>query len=276
MAHDAFLMYVDDWLSSGRIDLMDAYEERGYFRLLLRAWKQPDCGLPTDQLTLAAWSRMGTQWFRETADKTLRTAGKTSGQKVLECFVERDGRLFNEKQLTERQYQEKINTARRSNGKLGGRPKKPDWEANNNLEETTRFPTEKLSETNQVSGSVLVLTVSSKENPSEERKDLPMRKEFDDQWLEFVVLCRGFWKDLIEEDLSNLWFGYKNLDFEQKRLANANLSARINAGQDPKFVSRRKYFDQGEWKRVLTRSVPPKSQERRVTSSAIQFIGGGK
>ena len=140
MPKDAFLMYVDDWLSSGRIELMDAHEERGYFRLLLRAWKQPDCGLPTDDLTLAAWSRMGTQWFRETADRTLRIAGLTSGSKVRSCFVERNSRLFNERQLKEWDYQNTFIETRRRNGSLGGRPKKEPTD--NQVVSSRLFPEE--------------------------------------------------------------------------------------------------------------------------------------
>lgn len=136
MPRDAFFIYVDDWLSSGRIELMDAHEERGYFRLLLRAWKQPDCALPTDDLTLASWSRMGTQWFRETADRNLRADGVTSGSKVRACFQEANGRLFNVRQHKEWDYQQNVWAKRIANGKRGGRPKK---EPNDNLDETTRL-----------------------------------------------------------------------------------------------------------------------------------------
>ncbi len=179
MPREAFLMYVDDWLSSSRIESMDAHEERGYLRLLLRAWKQPDCALPTDDVTLASWSKMGTQWFRETADRTLRAAKVTSGQKVRACFVEKDGRLINERQRREWDYQQKILTARIANGKHGGRPKKePAGNREDNLDETIRFREKKQNETNQVS-SLLV---------SSEVKKLPYTKngltaeEFETAW----------------------------------------------------------------------------------------------
>jgi hypothetical protein len=140
MPRNAFLMYVDDWLSSSRIELMDAHEERGYLRLLLHAWKQPDCGLPTDDLTLAAWSKMGPQWMRETADRKFRVSGVTSGQKVRACFVERNGRLFNERQFREWENQLAYVEKQKDNGKRGGRPKKePIGYLPDNPEETQAF-----------------------------------------------------------------------------------------------------------------------------------------
>jgi uncharacterized protein YdaU (DUF1376 family) len=51
-----FPFYPDRWLSSSRIDLMSAEEERGYLRLLLRSWGMPDCTLPDDKNKLLKWS----------------------------------------------------------------------------------------------------------------------------------------------------------------------------------------------------------------------------
>jgi uncharacterized protein YdaU (DUF1376 family) len=53
-----FPMYPDRWLSSSRIDIMSAEEERGYLRLLLRSWGMPDCTLPNDPSKLLKWSLM--------------------------------------------------------------------------------------------------------------------------------------------------------------------------------------------------------------------------
>lgn len=174
MPRDAFLLYVDDWLSSSRIELMDAHEERGYLRLLMRAWKQSDCGLPTDELTLAAWSKMGSQWFRETADRALRVPGMTSGQKVLQCFFSRDGRFFNERQLSERQYQERVNEKRRANGALGGRPPgKPNGSSVITERLFSNNRTGNLEKTNLVSGSGLVSSSSGDSSSSFEKEKTP-------------------------------------------------------------------------------------------------------
>jgi len=53
-----FPFYPDDWLSSSRIDLLTADQERGYFRLLCRSWNMPDCILPDNEKLLLKWSRM--------------------------------------------------------------------------------------------------------------------------------------------------------------------------------------------------------------------------
>lgn len=163
----AFLLYIDDWLSSPRISLMDAHEERGYFRLILHEYLQPDCGLPDDDKVLAVWSKLGPQWWLETRDKTLRQKGVTSGSKLRACFELRDGRLFNERLYREWLHQQEVRQKRSEVGRLGGRPRK-------NLlvstEESKRFSTKnqtgKQTETNDVwacvSGSGLEVSETGK------------------------------------------------------------------------------------------------------------------
>lgn len=120
----AFLFYIDDWLSSKRVALMDAHEERGYLRLLLAAATESDCGLPDEDSWLAITSLLGSQWFRPTKERSKRVAGKTSGQKVRECFELRDGRLYNARLLKEWNHQREVSEAKRNAGILGGRPRK--------------------------------------------------------------------------------------------------------------------------------------------------------
>jgi uncharacterized protein YdaU (DUF1376 family) len=119
---DAFLFYIDDWLSSGSIAAMDAAEERGYLRLLLRAAKEPDCRLPDDDAQLAVISLLGKQWWRPTKDPDRRFGAKTSGEKIRECFEAVDGRLHNERLHREWRHQKEVREKRREFGKLGGRP----------------------------------------------------------------------------------------------------------------------------------------------------------
>ena len=71
--YGAFLLYVDDWLSSTAIELMTAAEERGYLRLLMHAWKSPDCGLPKDDKTLAQLSKLGGAWRGKSGDRATGT-----------------------------------------------------------------------------------------------------------------------------------------------------------------------------------------------------------
>jgi hypothetical protein len=93
----AFLMYIDDWLSSKQIALMDAAEERGYLRLLLYAASEPDCGLPDSDSELAFISLLGSQWGKPTADESRRLGALTSGDKLRRCFYLKTNRLFNDK-----------------------------------------------------------------------------------------------------------------------------------------------------------------------------------
>lgn len=103
----AFLFYVEDWLSSTAIDLMTGAEERGYLRLLLHAWKAPDCGLPNDDRVLARLSRLDGEWHTG------------SGAVVRSEFFEKDGRLYNARLLKERENQIAVRMARSGAGKAG-------------------------------------------------------------------------------------------------------------------------------------------------------------
>ncbi len=105
------MIYIDNWLSSQKIMLMDASEERGYFRLLLHAAKQEDAGLPDDDAILSSISLLGPQWFKPTADKSKRF-GTTSGQKIRTCFIESNGRLYNERLSEEHQRWLEVKTRR--------------------------------------------------------------------------------------------------------------------------------------------------------------------
>lgn len=115
----AFLFDVDAWLSSTDVSMMSAVEERGYLRLLLHAWKQPDCGLPDDDEVLASLSLIGAGWPK--------AAGK-----IRRCFEVRDGRIYNRRLLEEwdyqRAYHEKQKNAalaRWGNAPTDPRPQKP-------------------------------------------------------------------------------------------------------------------------------------------------------
>lgn len=91
--YEAFLFYVDDWLSSPNVALLSLEEEGAYLNLLMRAWKQPDCGLPNDDAALAAWSKLGAaKW-------------KKSGARLRALFEEQNGRLYNPRLMRERENQ---------------------------------------------------------------------------------------------------------------------------------------------------------------------------
>jgi uncharacterized protein YdaU (DUF1376 family) len=77
--------YVDDWLSSDAVEGMTLEQQGAYLNLLLRQWKAKDGMLPTDDATLARWSRLGARW---------RKVGKPI---LAQCFVTRNGSYVNPK-----------------------------------------------------------------------------------------------------------------------------------------------------------------------------------
>lgn len=172
----AFLFYIDDWLSSKKIEMMDASEERGYLRLLLRAAKEDDCGLPDDDDQLAIMSLLGPQWGKPTADKMRRVGQKTSGQKVRECFISKDGRLYNERLLKEFENQKRVRAARAEAGGKGGRPRK-QMESNSF---SIGIANGKQTETNHSLG----LGFSSFQKKIDEPKngDWPNARDFTEAW----------------------------------------------------------------------------------------------
>lgn len=54
--------YVDDWLSSDAVESFTLEQAGAYLFLLLRQWKAPNGYLPTNEATLARWSRLGSRW----------------------------------------------------------------------------------------------------------------------------------------------------------------------------------------------------------------------
>ncbi len=138
--YGAFLLYVDDWLSSTAIDLMSAAEERGYLRLLMHAWKSPDCGLPANARTLAQLSKLGATWH-----------GK-SGAVVRAQFVEREGRLFNERLLREREHQRAVrlsrsNASRKANESRWGALRNPSRISDGSLSDPNSNPSPRKTST---------------------------------------------------------------------------------------------------------------------------------
>ena len=73
----------------------------------------------------------------------------------------------------------------------------------------------------------------------------------DVEFRRFAESAKVFWPDLIDEDLESSWqFSWKKLDFEQKAELVSKLQARIDAGDDGRFVTRPpRYLEDGDWKR---------------------------
>lgn len=101
-----FPFYPADWLSSTDISLMTPEQEGAYLHLLCHAWDSYDCGLPSDPKCLATLSRLGSRWTKV-------------GWSVLEKFEQREGRLYNPRQLREWQIAKGRSMANSINGRKG-------------------------------------------------------------------------------------------------------------------------------------------------------------
>jgi uncharacterized protein YdaU (DUF1376 family) len=144
----AFLMYIDDWLSSKHIHRMDAHEERGYLRLLLYAATEPDCGIPDDDQELASISMLGKQWFEPTKEEAKRFRNQTSGEKLRQSFVAKDGRLFNPRLLKEFEYQKEVSEKRKAAGVASGQSRRRPKSQNEHMFNTCSTHVEQTDEQN--------------------------------------------------------------------------------------------------------------------------------
>lgn len=93
---DAILVYIDDVLGSTFRRGLREEEQLGYALLCLHGAKAEHEGLSRDDFALAALSELGKRWFQRPPGST-----ETRGARILAKFVERDGRLFNERVLAE-------------------------------------------------------------------------------------------------------------------------------------------------------------------------------
>lgn len=94
MKPPAFQFYPNDWLSSSAVTLMTPEQEGAYIRLLCYDWASD--GIPDDDATLAALSRLGEGWFK---------GGSTVVRKCFNQHPEKPGFLTNARLQTEREKQ---------------------------------------------------------------------------------------------------------------------------------------------------------------------------
>ncbi len=92
----AMPLYVNDWLSSPRVQSMTELQELAYFRLCLFCWASGDASLPDDDDQLAAMSRMGKGWFKGGSQVVRKCFNQhptkpeaLTNQRVLELWNER-------------------------------------------------------------------------------------------------------------------------------------------------------------------------------------------
>jgi uncharacterized protein YdaU (DUF1376 family) len=98
---------VNDILGSNRVLMLSDSAYRGYINLLLAAWNEPDCGLPTTEPTtvdkLVKLSRVDRKTFEDNQDD------------ILQFFFEYEGRFYNRRLLEERVKQIKRRQTNRDN-----------------------------------------------------------------------------------------------------------------------------------------------------------------
>ena len=100
--------YVNDFLGSNRVEMMDLMAVGAYRILLDKAWKEKDCGLPTNDDALAKLSRAYGFW------------NEIKGQ-ILPMFFEFAGRLYSRRLLLVRNRminirQQRIDAANKRHG----------------------------------------------------------------------------------------------------------------------------------------------------------------
>jgi hypothetical protein len=191
----AFMLYINDWLSSKNIEMMDAAEERGYLRLLLREAQEHDCGLPDDDAVLAHLSLLGAQWFKVTTDKSKRFGTMTSGQKLRQCFMSMEGhsgRIFNERLLKEWSRHQTICDRNRENGRFGargGRPKKTHVGYSGDPKETQegnsgnpKITPPSPSPSTEEENTLFTASANAESNPKKSRKSRLTEKTLPAEW----------------------------------------------------------------------------------------------
>lgn len=170
----AFQFYPKDFLSSTKVDQMSMTERGVYITLLSRCWL--DHGLPTDQKALAKMVRMKTAQFERMWDHSILRA----------CFVEKDGKLLNERMERERAGQAEYRAKQAANGASGGRPKKAVGFSGLSAEKPVGYfgETQPVSETKPKKSSASAICVLRSASASaEERTERTEAQPFD-VWFE--------------------------------------------------------------------------------------------
>jgi uncharacterized protein YdaU (DUF1376 family) len=248
----AFLFYVDDWLSSSRIDIMTGDEERGYLRLLLHAWKQPDCGLPNDDDLLAGWSKLGKKWRKSSA-------------RIRACFFENNGRLYNERLLAEWNNQREFHEKRGAVAKAGAKARWSKKHASSNAGSMPEaMPKHCLGNAgDDADGMLRQCLDDASPSPSISSRASAALGEVppDRAWLDFREQGETYgWQcSEIEWNDAKRW-GWDSLPFPNRLAAVTGIRARLAAGdQSLVNVLPKNYLTKAMWQRRV--SAPRKEPE---------------
>ncbi len=249
----AFQFYPDSWLSSTDIHLMSPAEEGAYIRLLCHSWLQPDCGLPADDDSLAALSRLGKTWPR-------------SADKIRSKFEERDGRIYNARLLEERAKQAKWREKSARGGKHSAAQRQPkDNGGSTTLQPPFNHPCEMVDplvdEWLQPKGN------SPSPSPSPDKTISPKPSwTIDELFVRFSQAYREAKPDSIDEDFTVAYRNWTALDFEQRLSAVDGIKQRVKCGRwsDPKYIPKPRKYLEAEWKRPVLSGDDDEPQYPRV------------
>lgn len=115
----AFMFYVDDFASDGKVEAMTTEGVGCYILLLCKAWREtPPCTIPNDDRLLARWARISDQRWAE-----LR------GEVLLPWEPSGDTRLVQARLLKEFRKQRERSNARSRSGKVGADAR---WQTHSN------------------------------------------------------------------------------------------------------------------------------------------------
>lgn len=218
----AFLFYIEDWLGSKNVEMMDAAEERGYLRLLLHQANDDNCTLPDDDVQLAVLSKLGPQWFKPTREKEKRLGAMTSGEKLRQRFLTSSGRLINERLFREWNHQQEVREKRKAAGRLGGRPQDCKHQ------ESNCFSSENQRETNLV--SVLALDSSVREEFTEAQVNLSL-SDLQDGWFD-LEFWPHYWRKVDKADAKKSFKKHATSESMKNKIVRAMLA------QAPQYLSR--------------------------------------
>lgn len=132
MAQFPFMpLYADAFLAD--TGHLNATETGAYLMLLMVAWRTPDCKLPDDDQKLSRWARVDPRTWRRIKPK------------IMEFWTLADGFWAQKRLALEADKARKMAECKRSNGRLGGRPKSLKTNDEANLEVSVSLSEKKLS-----------------------------------------------------------------------------------------------------------------------------------
>lgn len=175
----SFQLYINDFLGSSRVMVMEPAEVGAFCLLLMLEWNEKDCGLPLNQLTLAKLSRLNEAW-------------ETYGPHLMEMFFELGDRLYNRRLLQERRKQIDARQQRvgagQASAKARGHNRLPNRTSVTPPLSARSTPAERSSDTPEVTKATRKAVGQTVFERWQEQKELVAHKAFTSDMLKNVLL----------------------------------------------------------------------------------------